>query len=59
MKTLILILLVSIIYANDYTKLKLFKKDNPSISQEQLQGDILVRFKNINKFNFYEFENKV
>lgn len=58
MKNIVLIFFVTTLYSDIYDNLRIYKGKNPSISQTKKEGEFLVRFKNINKFNFYEFEKK-
>lgn len=56
MKILLFIALICTVYGSDLTKLKLYKKNNPTIEQEEKKGQFLLRFKDINTFDFNEFE---
>ena len=56
MKTLILMVLTTMLYSDSYSNLRNYKENHPSIQQEKKEGDFIIRFKNINKFNFDKFE---
>ncbi|MDF1877211.1 hypothetical protein JHD47_05215 [Sulfurimonas sp. SAG-AH-194-L11] len=58
MKTLLFVFLTTILYANSYTDLNNYKKNHPSIKVEEKNGDFILRFKDINRFNFDEFEKE-
>ena len=56
MKALILMALTIILYADSYSNLRDYKETHPSIEQEKKEGDFIIRFKNINQFDFNKFE---
>jgi len=58
MKILLFIMIVSFLKADDYKGLKTYKSEHPSAIQENRKGKIIVKFRDINNFNFYKFEKK-
>lgn len=56
MKLLLFIALISTLYSRDLSKLKAYKQNNPTIEQEKKKGQFILRFKDINTFDFSEFE---
>jgi hypothetical protein len=58
MKVFLLIVFATILYGDGYSKLKTYKKNNPGIVKEEKKGEFILRFKDINTFDFNEFENR-
>jgi len=66
MKILVLLYIMTALYATDYSQLKKYKSTHPSITKEQetllssssatQSSKVIVRFKNLETFDFYEFE---
>ncbi len=56
--TLFLLIIYSFANADQYESLRVYKNKNPSSVQESKQGNFMVRFRDINSFNFFAFEQK-
>ena len=66
MKILVLLYIITALYATDYSQLQKYKSTYPSITEEQesqlssssvgKSNKVIVRFKNLETFDFYKFE---
>lgn len=58
MKILLLTLVSISLYSQGYENLKAYKNQHPAIVEEKNSNQIIIKFKDINNFDFFEFENR-
>ena len=58
MKGIILIIISSFLFLNGYEDLQTYKNQHPAKKEKKNSNLLIVRFKDINSFDFFEFEKR-